>query len=73
MCGTFPIPVETGVSHQCWYDEIAPLPAFLLHLLHTSSAAIGDRQVETRRWLVSILAVFQRKIDLELVAGKPSH
>jgi hypothetical protein len=39
----------------------------------TSSAAIEDRQVETRRWLVSILAVFQRKIDLELVAGKPSH
>jgi hypothetical protein len=50
---------------QCWDDELAAVPAFLLHLdLFILLLVTGDWQVEIRRPPVSKLAVLQRKNKL---------
>jgi hypothetical protein len=47
---------------QCWYDEIAALDVFLLHLCRAFPIIFGDWQVKTMSRLVSTFAVSQKKV-----------
>jgi hypothetical protein len=48
---------------QCWDDEIAALPAFLLHL-ELLSRPLERGKGKTRIWAVAILFGIQLKVEL---------